>query len=71
MFWFFWNMNSIYFSLRVSASRLNAVSLFCVPLITLPDLTPLVETLLLYHGGASKEILSSEFLEAVNEAFLK
>ncbi|XP_065511638.1 Fanconi anemia group C protein isoform X1 [Caloenas nicobarica] len=56
---------------RVSASRLNAVSLFCLPLITLPDLTPLVETLLLYHGGASKEILSSEFLEAVNEAFLK
>ncbi|XP_021148867.2 Fanconi anemia group C protein isoform X2 [Columba livia] len=56
---------------RVSASRLNAVSLFCLPLITLPDLTPLVESLLLYHGGASKEILSSEFLEAVNDAFLK
>ncbi|XP_074787952.1 Fanconi anemia group C protein isoform X3 [Athene noctua] len=56
---------------RVSASRVNAVSLFCLPLITLPDLTSLLETLLLYHGGASKEILSSEFLEAVNEAFLK
>ncbi|NXJ35172.1 FANCC protein, partial [Ciconia maguari] len=56
---------------RVSASRVNAVSLFCLPLVTLPDLTPLLETLLLYHGGASKEILSSEFLEAVNEAFLK
>ncbi|NXJ99195.1 FANCC protein, partial [Corythaixoides concolor] len=56
---------------RVSASRVNAVSLFCLPLITLPDLSPLLETLLLYHGGASKEILSSEFLEAVNEAFLK
>ncbi|XP_042644052.1 Fanconi anemia group C protein isoform X2 [Tyto alba] len=56
---------------RVSASHVNAVSLFCVPLITLPDLTPLLETLLLYHGGTSKEILSSEFLEAVNEAFLK
>ncbi|NWZ65637.1 FANCC protein, partial [Acrocephalus arundinaceus] len=54
-----------------SASRLNAVSIFCVPLITLPDLIPLLETLLLYHGGSSKEILSSEFLEAVNEAFLK
>ncbi|KAM4878701.1 Fanconi anemia group C protein [Sylvia borin] len=54
-----------------SASRVNAVSIFCVPLITLPDLTPLLETLLLYHGGSSKEILSSEFLEAVNEAFLK
>ncbi|NXA00502.1 FANCC protein, partial [Nesospiza acunhae] len=55
----------------ISASRVNAVSIFCVPLITLPDLIPLLETLLLYHGGSSKEILSSEFLEAVNEAFLK
>ncbi|XP_068784227.1 Fanconi anemia group C protein isoform X2 [Struthio camelus] len=56
---------------RVPASRVSEVSLFCLPLITLPDLTPLLETLLLYHGGASQEILSSEFLEAVNEAFLK
>ncbi|XP_021236888.1 Fanconi anemia group C protein isoform X6 [Numida meleagris] len=56
---------------RISVSRVNAVSLFCLPLITLPDLTPLLETLLVYHGGASKEILSSEFLEAVNDAFLK
>ncbi|NXI75622.1 FANCC protein, partial [Rhipidura dahli] len=55
----------------MSDSRVNAVSIFCVPLITLPDLTPLLETLLLYHGGSSKEILSPEFLEAVNEAFLK
>ncbi|NWT48254.1 FANCC protein, partial [Chroicocephalus maculipennis] len=55
----------------VSGSRVHAVSLFCLPLITLPDLTPLLETLLLYQGGASKEILSSEFLEAVNDAFLK
>ncbi|XP_052557154.1 Fanconi anemia group C protein [Tympanuchus pallidicinctus] len=56
---------------RISISHVNAVSLFCLPLITLPDLTPLLETLLVYHGGASKEILSSEFLEAVNDAFLK
>ncbi|XP_042682787.1 Fanconi anemia group C protein [Centrocercus urophasianus] len=56
---------------RISVSCVNAVSLFCLPLITLPDLTPLLETLLVYHGGASKEILSSEFLEAVNDAFLK
>ncbi|KGL76319.1 Fanconi anemia group C protein, partial [Tinamus guttatus] len=56
---------------RVSASRLNEISLSCVPLITLPDLTPLLETLLLCHGSASQEVLSSEFLEAVNEAFLK
>ncbi|NWT05105.1 FANCC protein, partial [Mionectes macconnelli] len=55
----------------VSASRVSAVSVFCVPLITLPDLSPLLETLLLYHGGSPKEILCPEFLEAVNEAFLK
>ncbi|NWX92062.1 FANCC protein, partial [Nothoprocta pentlandii] len=56
---------------RVSDSRLSEISLLCVPLITLPDLTPLLETLLLCHGSASQEVLSSEFLEAVNEAFLK
>ncbi|NXA56557.1 FANCC protein, partial [Nothocercus julius] len=56
---------------RESDSRLSEISLFCVPLITLPDLTPLLETLLLCHGGASQELLSSEFLEAVNEAILK
>uniref|UniRef100_A0A8B9SC72 FA complementation group C n=1 Tax=Apteryx owenii TaxID=8824 RepID=A0A8B9SC72_APTOW len=55
---------------RVPASCVSEMSLFCLPLITLPDLTPLLETLLLCHGGASEEILSSEFLEAVNEAFL-
>ncbi|NWI56879.1 FANCC protein, partial [Calyptomena viridis] len=55
----------------ISASFVNGVSIFCIPLITLPDVTPLLETLLLYHGGSSKEILSPEFLEAVNEAFLK
>ncbi|NXD28566.1 FANCC protein, partial [Spelaeornis formosus] len=63
--------NGLHVQESISASRVNAVSIFCVPLITLPDLTPLLETLLLYHGSSSKEILSSEFLEAVNEAFLK
>ncbi|XP_032629989.1 Fanconi anemia group C protein [Chelonoidis abingdonii] len=56
---------------RVSDDRVNVVSLFCVPLITLPDVTPLLEALLTYHGGGSQEVLSSEFLEAVNETFLK
>uniref|UniRef100_A0A8B9ZF54 FA complementation group C n=1 Tax=Anas platyrhynchos TaxID=8839 RepID=A0A8B9ZF54_ANAPL len=58
-------------NVSVLSSRVNAVSLFCLPLITLPDITPLLETLLLYHGGSSKEILSSQFLGAVNDAFLK
>ncbi|XP_009897193.2 Fanconi anemia group C protein [Dryobates pubescens] len=65
------NFNGLNIQGRVSDSHVNAVSHFCLPLITLPDLTPLLETLLCYHGGASKEILSSEFLEAVSEAFLK
>ncbi|XP_027509082.1 Fanconi anemia group C protein isoform X2 [Corapipo altera] len=63
--------NGLNIQRSVSASRVNAVSICCVPLITLPDLTPLLETLLLYHGGSPKEILCPEFLEAVNEAFLK
>ncbi|KFV66134.1 Fanconi anemia group C protein, partial [Dryobates pubescens] len=65
------NFNGLNIQGRVSDSHVNAVSHFCLPLITLPDLTPLLETLLCYHGGASKEILGSEFLEAVSEAFLK
>ncbi|NXG42635.1 FANCC protein, partial [Psilopogon haemacephalus] len=65
------NFNGLNIRGRVSDDYVNAVSHFCLPLITLPDLTPLLETLLCYHGGASKEILSSEFLEAVNECFLK
>ncbi|XP_074984753.1 Fanconi anemia group C protein isoform X3 [Caretta caretta] len=56
---------------RVSDDHVTVVSLFCVPLITLPDVTPLLEALLTYHGGGSQEVLSSEFLEAVNETFLK
>ncbi|NWR94563.1 FANCC protein, partial [Furnarius figulus] len=63
--------NGLNIQRSLSASHVNAVSIFCVPLITLPDLTPLLEALLLYHGGSSKEILCPEFLEAVNEAFLK
>ncbi|KAJ7404100.1 Fanconi anemia complementation group C [Willisornis vidua] len=57
--------------ISLSTSHVNAVSIFCVPLITLPDVTPLLEALLLYHGGSSKEILCPEFLEGVNDAFLK
>uniref|UniRef100_A0A8C8SF04 Fanconi anemia group C protein homolog n=1 Tax=Pelusios castaneus TaxID=367368 RepID=A0A8C8SF04_9SAUR len=56
---------------RVSDDHVYVVSLFCVPLITLPDVTPLLEALLTYHGGESQEVLSSEFLDAVNETFLK
>ncbi|XP_042309644.1 Fanconi anemia group C protein [Sceloporus undulatus] len=53
------------------SSQITSMSLFCVPLITLPDVTPLVEALLSYHDDGSQEVLSSAFLEAVNEAMLQ
>ncbi|XP_027730930.1 Fanconi anemia group C protein [Vombatus ursinus] len=51
--------------------QIKAMSLLCVPLLTLPDILPLLEALLTYHGDEPKEILCSEFLEGVNEAFLQ
>ncbi|XP_043833232.1 Fanconi anemia group C protein [Dromiciops gliroides] len=51
--------------------QIKAMSLLCVPLLTLPDIIPLLEALLTYHGDEPKEILCSEFLEGVNEAFLQ
>ncbi|XP_072453029.1 Fanconi anemia group C protein isoform X3 [Notamacropus eugenii] len=51
--------------------QIKAMSLLCVPLLTLPDILPLLEALLTYHGDEPKEILSSEFLESVNEAFVQ
>uniref|UniRef100_A0A5F8HDB4 FA complementation group C n=1 Tax=Monodelphis domestica TaxID=13616 RepID=A0A5F8HDB4_MONDO len=56
---------------RIPERQIKAISLLCVPLLTLPDILPLLEALLTYHGGEPKEILSSEFLEGVNEAFLQ
>lgn len=53
------------------SSRVSSVSLQCVPLITLPDVTPLLEALLSYHGDESEEVLHPQFLEAVNEAILQ
>ncbi|XP_036590413.1 Fanconi anemia group C protein [Trichosurus vulpecula] len=61
------------FSIRkiIPDRQIKAMSLLCVPLLTLPDILPLLEALLIYHGDEPKEILSSEFLEGVNEAFLQ
>lgn len=53
------------------SSRVMLLSLRCVPLITLPDITPLLEALLCYHGAGSQEVLHSTFFEAVNEAILQ
>nr|XP_060618059.1 Fanconi anemia group C protein isoform X1 [Anolis sagrei ordinatus] len=53
------------------SSRITSMSLLCMPLITLPDVIPLVEALLSYHDSGSQEVLHSTFLEAVNEALLQ
>ncbi|XP_061482516.1 Fanconi anemia group C protein isoform X2 [Rhineura floridana] len=52
------------------SSRVTSISLLCVPLITLPDVMPLLEALLNYHEDGLQEVLHPEFLEAVNEAVL-
>uniref|UniRef100_A0A2R9BJE1 Fanconi anemia group C protein homolog n=1 Tax=Pan paniscus TaxID=9597 RepID=A0A2R9BJE1_PANPA len=51
-------------------SRVASLSRVCVPLITLTDVDPLVEALLICHGREPQEILQPEFFEAVNEAIL-
>nr|XP_024642566.1 Fanconi anemia group C protein isoform X5 [Macaca nemestrina] len=55
---------------RMTPERLASLSRVCVPLITLPDVDPLVEALLVCHGHEPQEILQPEFFEAVNEAIL-
>lgn len=54
----------------MAPERMMSLSQICVPLVTLPDIQPLVEALLTYHGHEPQEVLSPEFFEAVNEAFL-
>lgn len=54
----------------MSPERMMYLSQVCVPLVTLPDFEPLVEALLTYHGHEPQEVLSPEFFDAVNEAFL-
>ncbi|XP_011902144.1 PREDICTED: Fanconi anemia group C protein isoform X1 [Cercocebus atys] len=55
---------------RMTPERLASLSRVCVPLITLPDVDPLVEALLVCHGHEPQEILQPEFFEAINEAIL-
>ncbi|XP_024107662.2 Fanconi anemia group C protein isoform X1 [Pongo abelii] len=55
---------------RMAPERVASLSRVCVPLITLPDIDPLVEALLICHGREPQEILQPEFFEAVNEAIL-
>lgn len=64
------HLNGLNTQSRMAPERMMSLSQVCVPLVTLPDIEPLVEALLTYHGHEPQEVLSPEFLEAVNEAFL-
>uniref|UniRef100_A0A8C3YGJ4 Fanconi anemia group C protein homolog n=1 Tax=Catagonus wagneri TaxID=51154 RepID=A0A8C3YGJ4_9CETA len=55
---------------RMAPERVRSLSQVCVPLVTLPELTPLVQALLTYRGHEPQEVLHPEFFDAVNEAFL-
>ncbi|XP_041591212.1 Fanconi anemia group C protein isoform X1 [Vulpes lagopus] len=55
---------------RMVPEKIRFLSRICIPLVTLPDIEPLVEALLTYHGHETQEVLWPEFFDAVNEAFL-
>lgn len=65
-----WPSLLTFFSSRMAPERMMCLSQVCVPLVPLPDFEPLVEALLTYHGHEPQEVLSPEFFDAVNEAFL-
>lgn len=64
------HLNGLNTQSRMAPEHMVCLSQVCVPLITLPDFEPLVEALLTYHGHEPQEVLSSDFFDAVNEAFL-
>ncbi|XP_048074300.1 Fanconi anemia group C protein isoform X1 [Ursus arctos] len=55
---------------RMVPEKIRFLSRVCIPLVTLPDIEPLVEALLTCHGHEPQEVLWPEFFDAVNEAFL-
>ncbi|XP_060236313.1 Fanconi anemia group C protein isoform X4 [Meriones unguiculatus] len=64
------HLNGLNTQSRMAPEHIMSLSQVCVPLVTLPDFEPLVEALLTYHGHEPQEVLSPEFFEAANEAFL-
>ncbi|XP_051007101.1 Fanconi anemia group C protein [Acomys russatus] len=64
------HLNGLNTRSRMAPERMRSLSQVCVPLVTLPDIEPLVEALLTFHGHEPQEVLSPEFFEAVNEAIL-
>ncbi|KAM4051714.1 Fanconi anemia group C protein isoform 2-T3 [Anomaloglossus baeobatrachus] len=52
----------------ILAEQVRSISIACIPILTLPEVVPLLEALLLYHGTEPYEVLDSQFLCAVSDA---
>ncbi|XP_078424434.1 Fanconi anemia group C protein isoform X4 [Cetorhinus maximus] len=57
--------------LRLPPERRRTYSVLCVPIVTLPEVFPLVEALLTCHEDGLDETLSAEFLESVSNGLLQ
>ncbi|XP_063769820.1 Fanconi anemia group C protein [Pseudophryne corroboree] len=53
---------------ELSSEQIRSVCVICIPILTLPEIAPLLEALLLYHGPGSSEVLDEHFLESLNDA---
>ncbi|XP_051950028.1 Fanconi anemia group C protein [Xyrauchen texanus] len=58
-------------SARCSYGTINTMSMACVPLITCPQMSPLINALLKHSTLCDSSCLNEEFIEAVNEAWLR
>ncbi|XP_032873591.1 Fanconi anemia group C protein isoform X3 [Amblyraja radiata] len=57
--------------LRLPSERWRNISILCLPIITLPEVVPLMESLLSCRDNGLDETLSTEFLETVSNCFLQ
>ncbi|CAI9560694.1 unnamed protein product, partial [Staurois parvus] len=55
----------------VSDEHIHTISVTCLCVLTLPEVAPLLEELLLCHWSGPKEVLDNYFLEALNNAMLR
>ncbi|XP_051509287.1 Fanconi anemia group C protein isoform X2 [Myxocyprinus asiaticus] len=58
-------------SARCSYGNINTMSMACVPLVTRPQMSPLISGLLKHSILCVSSCLNEEFIEAVNEAWLR
>nr|XP_033783992.1 Fanconi anemia group C protein isoform X2 [Geotrypetes seraphini] len=64
-------LNGLNIQERTSSNRVHAISVLCTPLLTLPEVAPLLEALLTHRDWGVQEALNAQFLAAVNEALLQ